>query len=359
MKLFTLFLLLFFPKVIFSQLSDSSVLISEKGDKDQVQWNEGKFNLIKSVNLDSVGIFTPYFLSVNDLGNLAILDWEQRSVYFFPSDDLENPVKVGGKKGRGPGEYETPFDIHLSNSNKIWIPDSEQRKIDIWDSKVRKVESSFKISNKWVKPDKVELCESDDGSWEKIYILSSQYGPGVKNKEGILHQYDIVNNSLVNIDTFQKLSKDDERYPYVVTGQIQCSVDGELYYSGDFSGTIRKYSSNNQLLFHRNAAGFKVEEPLFIKVKEDFTRYNPAAPRVNGESFLIGDKFYVGHSRTKDRYVYAVDVYDSENGEYLYTFKLPVPAKELAISESKIYLFEYAGKSGFNLKVYDYNLKLE
>ncbi len=355
MKILVFFILSMLPRILISQSSDPTVLISDKIDFDLIKWEKGNFVLEKNFNLDSLGIYTPYFLSVNDKGSLAMLDWEQRSVYYFPESDLENPYKVGGKKGRGPGEYQTPFDIHLSNKNKIWIPDSDQRKIDIWDSKSRELESSFQIKNKWVKPDKIELCENNEEDWEKIFVLSSQYGPGFKNQEGILHQYDIKSRDLVNIDTFQEISKDDERYPYVVTGQIKCSADGELYYTGDFSGTIRKYNSNNEMVFYRSAAGFKVKEPLFIKVKKDFTRYNPEAPRVNGESFVIGNKLFVGHSRTKDRYVYAVDVYEIGKGRYLYSFKLPVPAKELAITSERIYLFEYAGEKGFNLKIYRYS----
>ena len=357
MKIILLVISITFSSALMAQENGTTVLISDKKDSDQIKWIEGNFKLLESVNLDSLEIFSPYFLSLNDVGGLAMLDWDQRTLFYFSDEDFQNPIRVGGKKGRGPGEYESPFDIYLSNDKKIWIPDSDLRKIDIWDLGSNKLHASYKLKNRFVKPDKIELCEDKDGKWEKIYILSSQYGIGYEKKEGILYQYDIKDQQLINVDTFQELSIDNERYPYVITGHIGCSNIGQLYYSGDFSGSIRKYDSNNELLFYRNAVNLEIKEPLFLKANNDFTRYNPEAPRINGESFLIKNKLFVGHSRTKDRYIYAVDIYSTEEGEYLYSFKLPVPAKEMAISESKIYLFEYAGKSGFNLKAYNYSIE--
>lgn len=357
MKTLQIILLLFFPLGVLSQ-SSPTVLISQDKDSDNIVWKDGKFKLIESKNLDSLGIFDPYFLTINDIGNIVLMDWGQRSLFYFMNNKIGNPIKIGGNKGRGPGEYETPLDIYLTNNGEIWVPDTELRKIDVWDSKTNQLEKTFKIENRFVKPDKITFCENSDGDFDRLYILSSQYGYGFKKEEGILHQYDIEEGRLEILNTFQKLTEDDERYPYVVTGHINCSDKNELFYTSDFSGTIRKYDIDNQLVFYRNTAGFEVKEPLFIKVREDFTRYNPEAPRINGESFLNGDKILVGHSRAKDRYVYGIDIYSERDGKYMHSIKLPVPAKEMAIHGNELYLLEYAGDFGFNLKVYEFDISL-
>ena len=345
-------LLLFVPILLLAQDKNSKKLISKVPDQDIINWTEEEFEKQVVIKLDEIGVFMPYFLSVNDEGDIALLDWSQRTVFLIRNNEYGEIEKIGGKKGRGPGEYETPFDILLTNDKKIYISDIESRKIDIWNTDKKKLEHSFKLEERFVKPDKIVICNED--STKMLYVLSTQYGYGYNDQSGILHKYIVNENSIQIQNTFQELEDDDERYPYVITGQIACDIDKSFFYSGDFTGTIRRYDSNGELNFVRNAASNKIEEPLFIKNRKDHTKFNPKAPRVNGEIFINGQYLIVGHSRKKDRYIYGLDYYSKLTGKYIKTIKLPVPAKEIAIKNEKLYLIEYRNKEGFNLNIYNF-----
>lgn len=174
----------------------------------------------------------------------------------------------------------------------------------------------------------------------------------------MIHKYAHNNKNLDLVNTFQKLSEDQERYPYVMTGDIACASDGGVMYSGDFTGTIRRYNEEGKVIYYRTAADVVVEEPLFIDRKDGTTRYNPEAPKINGEIF-INDKsqLLVSRSRSRSRAIFGVDVYSVDTGAYEYSFRTPQVAKEIAIIGNTLLSIEPRGEEGYDLK--RYGLKAE
>ncbi|MFN1835978.1 hypothetical protein AB2B38_012005 [Balneola sp. MJW-20] len=355
MKSLLLILSLIFPISISAQLIEENILLNSGMKYETIpdKWYELRTELLDSTNLEDHDIFYPHALTVNKSNELAVMAWDDRVIYVFNEGKLSAPKKLRSRKGRGPREYDLPFDMYLSE-NELWISDINLRKIDAWDINKNEIVRSHSFENVFVKPDQIAVCRNKILNTNELFVLSTQYGYGDSKKEGILHKYHLKNENLVHKETFQKLTDQDERYGYVITGDINCSDNGDLFYSGDFTGTIRKYNTNGEILYFRGANNFIVEEPLFFKKDEDMTIYNPDAPRINGDVFMINDEVFIGRSRSIDRYIYGIDVYNPKSGNYLYSFKFPIPAKEYAITENRLFIVEYKGDNGFDLKVFDY-----
>src|SRR5690554_2257011 len=104
-----------------AQVNSENILLSEgqnsTGEKEN--WRVINYALLDSINLDEFGIYYPHALTINEQNQLAMMAWDDRSVHIFDLSNLNNPKKIPAKKGRGPGEYEFPFDMHLSNQ-KLW-----------------------------------------------------------------------------------------------------------------------------------------------------------------------------------------------------------------------------------------------
>lgn len=341
-----------------AQITDQTILInSEQFERlEELTWSEIEFNLIATNSLEDHDIFYPHALTANEQGVIAVMAWDNRSVFIFEKENLSKTLELGTRRGRGPKEYEHPFDMYLTNTGKLWISDINLRKIDVWDIHNQHLKNSFVIENRFIKPDQIIQCENSTDEANILYVLSTQYGVGKNSDEGILHQYVVEESKLDLIKTFQELSSTDERYPYVITGDINCSADGELFYSGDFTGTIRKYNRSGELLYHRTASNYIVEEPLFFK-NDNSTRFNPEAPRINGGIFLVDDLLFVSRSRNTDRKIYGVDVYSTTNGNYLRSFELPAPAKEIVLISNRLVTIEYTDDGGYSLGLYSYNFE--
>src|SRR5690554_2369436 len=116
-----------------AQVNSENILLSEgqnsTGEKEN--WRVINYALLDSINLDEFGIYYPHALTINKQNRLAIMAWDNRAVYIFELTDLNSPKKIPTRMGRGPGEYEYPFDMFLTN-NSLWISDIGLRKIDAW-----------------------------------------------------------------------------------------------------------------------------------------------------------------------------------------------------------------------------------
>lgn len=355
MKKIIFVIALFLPITLMGQEISESVLTNSSQEKyeDNTNWKSLKFTLEDSTYLDNHNIFYPHAMTVNKQMDIAMMAWGSRKVYYFKSGKLKNSIKINTNRGRGPGEYESPFDMYLGENNMLWVADIDLRKIDIWELKSNKLKHTFSLNNRFIKPDQIASCNVNNSNNTILYVLSTQYGNGYDNKEGILHKYEFQNGELVLSNTFQRISKDDERYPYVLTGDIICNYEGDLIYSGDFTGTLRKYDSAGNIEFFRTASDILVEEPLFINLNDGMTRFNPDAPRINGEVFLNNSNLLlVSRSRNVDRDIYGVDVYSFITGDYIFSFEIPFPAKEIYVQNNKLISIEFNPKEGHDLKVY-------
>lgn len=350
--LLLIFLIFVIPRSIHAQTNDPHVLIKSQQDIFQNEteiWKEKPFIKVDSVALEDHGIFYPHALTANENDQVAIMAWDDREVVLFNLKDLHNPERLNTRRGRGPREYESPFDMFLAQ-DKLWISDIGLRKIDVWDIDEKRMDHTFSVNNRFIKPDQISACDNEEDTYS-LFVLSTQYGFGFNDQEGIMHKYKFQNGKLNLTNTFQPLSNDHERYPYVITGDIACS-ENELYYSADYSGTIRNYNESGQLDYYRTGVNSDTDEPIFFYRENGNTIRNRDAIRINGNLFVINERLYIERSRNSDADIHSLDVYEKQSGKYLHSIKLPALTKEIALTTEFLVAIEFRGNDGYDLKLY-------
>lgn len=348
--LFTSIIIIFSSEAIAQGNKNS--LIWGKDDRSNIveNWKKVDYMLLDSINLNDFDIFSPHALTLNNKNQLAVMAWWDRIVYIFDLNDLNNPIKLQTRMGRGPGEYEYPFDMFLNN-NILWISDMGLRKVESWNIETNNLILTHNFNNVFIKPDQVAVCNNSAGV-KNLLLLSTQYGPGINKSLGILHTYTIQNNKIEPLKTFQKLDNDAERYPYVIQGDLACTRENEFLYSGDFTGSIRKYNIYGDLIYSTTAVNSYYDEPLYYVLDNgNMTKRNPEAVRINDNIFYIDNKVYISRSHDKRGYIHGIDVYSEEDGSYIESYKIPAIAKEIIVTSSKLITVEYR-EDGHDLKIY-------
>jgi hypothetical protein len=74
-----------------------------------------------------------YSFDVDDAGNIYLLDTRAARIAIY--DKSGKPLITFGKKGQGPGEFESPAYLALSGENNIHVIDRPRRPVQVFDSR--------------------------------------------------------------------------------------------------------------------------------------------------------------------------------------------------------------------------------
>lgn len=74
----------------------------------------------------------PIDLQLDSQGFIYVMDWGNTNIKVF--DQSGNQVRTVGKKGQGPGEFDTPADFKIGQNDRIVLLDSRQHRISILDT---------------------------------------------------------------------------------------------------------------------------------------------------------------------------------------------------------------------------------
>lgn len=71
----------------------------------------------------------PIYLKLDSQGLIYVMDWGDTNIKVF--DQSGKQVRTVGKKGQGPGEFDTPADFKIGQNDRIVLLDSRQHRISI------------------------------------------------------------------------------------------------------------------------------------------------------------------------------------------------------------------------------------
>jgi len=133
-------------------------------------YGEDVFNMEEELSIGETKGREDYMFSmivsidVDDEGNIYVLDIKETHIKVFNSDG--RLMRIIGKKGQGPGEFQRPFTVQITAQNEVVVYDPMPRKL---------------------------LFFSSEGEYKKSISIEKLFNPQILNSEG-----NIV--SLVRID---------------------------------------------------------------------------------------------------------------------------------------------------------------
>ena len=140
-----------------------------KNPKEPI-YDEDVFSLVEELSIGEAEGMEDYMFSlivsidVDDEGNIYVLDIKERHIKVFNSDG--RLMRIIGRKGQGPGEFQRPFTVQITAQNEVVVFDVIIQRLHFF---------------------------SLDGEYKKSISTANLFNPPVINSEG-----NIV--SLVNVD---------------------------------------------------------------------------------------------------------------------------------------------------------------
>jgi len=300
------------------------------------------------IALDTLGLYRPYLFNV-DNNKIVIYSGPPNSKFWVTN--TENPFEnyMFGGNGRGPGEYLNPIDVELASDGSIFVVDSQLRRLDKWSHSGELIDSKSIDS---FAPFRMTLNEHSN----ELFIFAP-------SEERLFHRYDRRYNHLSSFQT----APDSLRFllkNVYLSGEIVSDANG-IYYAGNGNHFLKKYTSGGELLFSRvmieeisppslvaESAGNSNGEML--KISDDFKR---AARTIESFQNYIFVLYFGNNVNLIGR---TVDVYDSDSGDYLYSFNISSKDRRASSididSDGVLYSLEY--DKNMNFKVFTYKLSI-
>ncbi len=309
---------------------------------------ERKFVNIRTSHLFNIGslkdtIFYGATLLITDKsGNIYVLDMLDASVKKFDRNGLF--IKKYGRKGRGPGEFMSPFRIDVTDDDKLLVLDPNLNKCELFEG--------GKIKQFIMSSMPTGACFVDSMSFVTFQMIDPFDYSAIK-------KYNIVNNSSVECQNLILNNTDLNLGPLAfLNGDIYRIDKNSFLYVPEFMNHFVKYSNEGKIIYARKT----IENIKLLSIQRD----NPkmASFRLPNEyisswrAFVVNNKLYnVSYQAMKKKANsrdYVIDVYSLSDGEYLYSFKLLDQEKMMNIYMDKERL--YLLKVTMELEVLSYKI---
>jgi outer membrane protein assembly factor BamB len=232
-------------------------------------------------------------------------------------------TKYGGR-GEGPGEFINPTDVAIGENDLVWVADGGSRSLNWFTNAgdfIRKLtfeEGILRVAP--IKGGRYYLMRISPVKSE-IFFLYSDKDDLVGNFGNIIENYE---TAAISLD-----------------GEI-LTVKEDLVYVPMYYGFIVRYKQDGILVFARET----LESGEAPNV-ETMTVGGSKVQRIAGRKVLYlspsysdGKLYLYAGSRSKERGVTVMDVYDADKGDYLYSFKLPGFSRSVSVAGDYIYTLQ-------------------
>jgi len=297
-------------------------------------------SMLDSLSLyDLHGMNNPGLLN-SDSDYLYVLDYSPHRLYIFEKPNFNVTQTITPETGRGPGEI-MGIQSFSVNKNHIILADHSQHKILLWDFNGQFINEFI---TEQASPYRINIWDDDE------FIINSP----TTSTESLFHKYDVNGNYLLS---FGEVSRKDFN-PFMYAGQT--TIDNEYYYFAGYSEhIIQKWDrEGNQVFSVTTIDDYPFDANYIIHMGEQ-TRFEYAPDGIfsamsihvfNNYILLIhGDDRYA--TERLNPYVQYLDIYDSNTGRYVATWKLPYMASNITADEDYLYIL-HQGDNDIYIGVY-------
>src|SRR5690606_18586399 len=271
-----------------------------------------EINRVRIGGINDTILLGPTQVRTDKYGNFYVLDMAAKTVKKF--NQKGELLTKYGKEGRGPGEFQSPFKLDVRPDGKIAVLDPNLNKCVIYDNE--------KIYQKLLKNQPLGLCFNNDLEFSTLQLLNPIGDTPIK-------KYKLDTDNQID---FQNLLL-TKSFEDVVAGALPF-LDGEIYglhnkeiiYIPKYMNHFVVFSNDGLIKYARNTID-DIALPSDNPMSFDVVNFKYPKEQISAfKSTLVNDKLnivsYKTSKKTDTGGEYVIDVYSTNNGNYIYSFKL-------------------------------------
>jgi hypothetical protein len=281
-------------------------------------WRKPAFE--KTALLDSASLKSPAKIQANNNGNIFVLDWSDLRVKEFSPDG--KLLKSFGDEVGTPNAFVNPTGFAMDTGGNMWVCDFKQERVGIFHTDGS--HKSFKLKNTVYR-----MAALGDVMITMVVLEHSR----------LFETYDLSGRQL---NSFGELLEDQANKAIALDGDIVADTQNHgIIYGGRYLGIIGAYDAEGKQRFLVQTIDH-VQQPMVLNVGERMRKIKPntALPVlslsiVDNELFVLSGIRPDGSTGPGGK---IIDVYNKQNGNYLYSWELPADGQEAVVVSNYIYI---------------------
>lgn len=233
-----------------------------------------------------------------------MFDWGSTEVARFSTTGARLTT-YGGTVGEGPGELKTPTDFHVTSDGQVWVLDTGQGRINIYNpdgSTLRHVRIAFPAVRFRVFADKRILLVTLNSP--DLFMVTDSLG--------------------VEIVRFGRIVSDQAGRGLAVQGAIDLVSAGDFVWAPLYGGYLARFSVDGQMRYFRETVSPSPFPAVQSTGEGGYRVSRETQPRISAYDISADDeRIYVLSKAIPGEDARVIDVYASDGGEYL--FSMPAP----------------------------------
>jgi hypothetical protein len=304
----------------------TAFLSGERAPKPQATtvrvWRTPTFE--KTAVLNSTRLKAPEKMEADTGGNIFVLDWSDLRVKEFSPDG--KLLRAFGEEVGKPGAFVNPTGFALDSGGNLWVCDLKQQRIGVLNSDG---------SKRTIKPQNTiyRLAAIGDKMMTMVAPAESR----------LFETYDLSGQQL---NSFGELLEDQSNKGIILDGDIVADTENHgIIYGGMYLGIIGAYDTEGKQRFLVHTID-TIPQPTVLsgkldanikkqKVKPDSNRPVLSLSVLDKELYVLSGVHPDGTTGTGGR---VMDVYDKQDGHYLYSWELPAVGSDAIVVSNYIYI---------------------
>jgi hypothetical protein len=283
-------------------------------------WRKPSFERATVLSSDSLKM--PAKMRAENSGNIFVLDWADLRVKEFSPDG--KLIKTFGEELGQPGAFVNPTDFGMDSGGNMWVCDLKQRRIGVFNSDG---------SQRTIKAQNTTYRIAAIGN-----VMFTMVTPAHSK---LFETYDLSGQQL---KSFGELIVDQTDKGIILDGDIVADAENHgIIYGGRYLGVIGGFDldGNQRFLVHTidhvpQPAVLDVEsEGKKRKVDPTTTRPVLSVSALNNEVYVLSGVHTDGAAVDRGK---VLDVYDKQDGHYLYSWELPADGQEVVVGSNYIFI---------------------
>jgi hypothetical protein len=274
----------------------------------------------KTAVLNATSLKAPAKMGADNSGNLFVIDWSDLRVKEFSPDG--NHVKAFGEEKDEPGAFINPTGFALDSGGNLWVCDLKQQRIEVFNADGSKKTITTKNTT-------YRIAAIGDRMITMVTPTNSR----------LFETYDLSGQQL---QSFGELLADQTDKGIILDGDIVADTANHgIIYGGRYLGILGAYDAEGKQRFLVQTID-SVPPPTVLdvehagkkrKIKPNTTRPILSLSVLDNELYVLSGVNPDGAAGGK-----VIDVYDKQDGHYLYSWELPADGQEVVVGSNYIYI---------------------